>query len=181
LQRCTDGTRQLNSVQAALPNSKVPGVYHCSLGVYYAMTVDIESAVQNIAKSSELEPDHAGAYNNRAVIKAHLGEGEAALEDIEYAVSLPEIPQYVLGTSGQVYYTLSRYEEALGGLDNAIEMGDTDAGACYFRTLTCERFATTSKVGGRSRESQETEVRGSSIRQVFGDALRSIDLRKRGL
>ena len=131
----------ISATLAALPNSEGPEACHGSLAGYYAMTGDVQSAMKHIASALELDPASAGAYNNRAFIRAHLGESEAALADVEQAISLgPEILSSWFSTRGLVYYSLGRYEDAIVDLDKAIGMDDTDAEAYYFRAETYERL-----------------------------------------
>jgi tetratricopeptide (TPR) repeat protein len=131
----------INATQAVLPQTRDQAPCHGSLAAFYAMTGDVESAMKHISFLLELDPDSAGGYNNRAWIRAHLGDGEAALADAEQAISLaPEILPTLFATRGFIHYTAGRFEDAIVDLNRAIEMDDIDAEAYYFRAATYERL-----------------------------------------
>jgi tetratricopeptide (TPR) repeat protein len=147
----------ISTVQAALANTKYPEICHASLAGYYAMAGDVESAMKHTEIALELDSDNFMVYNNRAWIRAHLGEGEEALADVERAISMaPEILPSLFGTKGIVYYALGRYEDALVDLEKAIAVEATRDEAYYFRA----------QIYGRLQESQKAAADLEKARQL---------------
>ncbi|HUG93043.1 MAG TPA: protein kinase [Planctomycetaceae bacterium] len=82
------------------------------------------------------QPQHGLAYTNRARLLTDLGRTEEALADLTKVTNLAadatlSNSAQILGASGQAYYTLGRYEEAVAAFTGYIGLNPHDfAGYC---------------------------------------------------
>jgi len=83
---------------------------------------DFEGAIADYDEAIRLDPEYAGAYNNRGLAKYDLGDLEGALADYDEAIRLD--PEYALAyyNRGLAKFNLSDFEGALADYDEAIRL-----------------------------------------------------------
>ena len=88
---------------------------HIALGYMHALNRDSAEAVREFTKAIKLNPNFAAAYGWRGFTKAHMGQSEEAISDIELGLRLSPIdPQNAIfeTAAGVAHYLAGRYEKA---------------------------------------------------------------------
>jgi len=80
-------------------------------------------AIDSINKHLELNPNEARAFNLGAIVLARLGEVERAREWNNRAISLAPDDDAILYNASCVFAVLGEEDQALAGLQRAIEAG----------------------------------------------------------
>lgn len=97
----------------------IPQTYW-SLGYVHLMRKEYEKADNAVSNALAIAPNYADGYGLSALIKNALGKSEEAIALIEKGMKLN--PYYTWDypyNLGRAYYTLGRYEEAIGLLEDA--------------------------------------------------------------
>jgi tetratricopeptide (TPR) repeat protein len=94
----------------------------CLRGLAAMEAGDLAAADESFSLSIEAEPKLAHAWANRATIRFRRGEGEAALWDLDHALTLSEDPE-VLFNRGRVLESLERRQGAIADYRRALSLG----------------------------------------------------------
>ena len=81
-----------------------------------------EDALADYAEAIRLEPDHAGAYNNRGAVKDALGRHEDALADYAEAIRLKPDLAEAYGNRGNAKNALGLKDEARKDFETTLEL-----------------------------------------------------------
>ena len=81
----------------------------------------------------DINPEYAGAFNNRGLAKAKLGRYEDAIEDYDAAINLNYEYADAYNNRGNAKAKLGRYEDAITDYDEAIRLNSENAQAFYNR------------------------------------------------
>jgi tetratricopeptide (TPR) repeat protein len=100
--------------------------------VHWAMT-DVRlfrrqyaEALTSSEKSTELDPNYADAYAQRAWLLMYVGKPNEALEVLDKAMRLnPHYPFVYLNPLGESYFTLRRYQEAIDAFREGLTRNPT--------------------------------------------------------
>jgi Tfp pilus assembly protein PilF len=81
-----------------------------------------QSAIDDYSQAIKLDPEDAGAFNNRGSAYHNLKQDERAIEDYDQAIELD--PQYAVAFNnrGYAYHDLKQDERAIEDYDQAIEL-----------------------------------------------------------
>ena len=99
---------------------------------------DAGGAVAAYTKGLELDPNVAGAYNNRALAHSLLGNHEAAVADLTRSVELDPKLAAAYVNRGTAYRALKRYDEAVADLTKAATLAPSPE-AFFNRGVTHEQ------------------------------------------
>ena len=95
-----------------------------------------EKAIEDYNKAIELNPNFAGAYNNRGLAYYELNKHERAIDDYNKAIELNPIFAMAYYNRGLAYGKLNKHEKAIDDYTRAIELNPEDHEAYYDRGLT---------------------------------------------
>jgi tetratricopeptide (TPR) repeat protein len=95
-------------------------IAHMNRGITYYDTERYDLAIADFNATLALDPDHAPAFNRRAMAYRYKPDPDRALPDFDRAVALePNNPSYALNR-GNVYLDLGQYDRAIADYDRAI-------------------------------------------------------------
>ncbi len=101
---------------------------------------EIEACNRALAETSIFDDrGRAAAYTNRALIRSHSGDLEAALFDIERALEILPNEPALLVNRGNLLWRLRRYEEASGSYQEAIEESNGRSVLAYYNRTFVHR------------------------------------------
>ncbi|MDD2636557.1 MAG: tetratricopeptide repeat protein [Bacteroidales bacterium] len=97
-------------------------------------TNDFESAVLDYNNAIELNPEFETAYFQRATALSKLNDYKAAIIDYSKAITFNENAEY-FHNRGLCYYYLTKYDESINDLEQAIAINPDFAAAYYICAL----------------------------------------------
>lgn len=101
---------------------------------------EIEACNRALAETSIFDDrGRAAAYTNRALIRSHSDDLEAALFDIERALEILPNEPALLVNRGNLLWRLRRYEEASGSYQGAIDESDGRSVLAYYNRMFVHR------------------------------------------
>jgi tetratricopeptide (TPR) repeat protein len=93
-------------------------------------------ALADFNEAIRLEPNNAGAFNNRGLVWNAQGESERAIADFSESIRLaPDKAAAAYYNRGRVWYRLKDYARALADLGEAARLDPADADNLYWRGL----------------------------------------------
>jgi len=93
-------------------------------------------AIAEYNEAIRLDPSLSGAYNNRGLIYARLGQFQSAIQDFDEAIRLDPLDALVYYNRGAAYYHLDQFQSAIQDLEETIRLNPQDAEAYYYRGLS---------------------------------------------
>jgi|GEM_PF-858980 len=98
-------------------------------GVLFIISKQYPEALDELNKAQQFDPENAAIYFNRGVVYYNQQLNKEALDQLE--ICLKKDPEYTRAyfEKGVVLAELGNYQEALGSLRKARNLGDPDAGA----------------------------------------------------
>lgn len=87
-----------------------------------AMSGAMHAALQSFDELTEKFPDYAEGWNQRAIVHFMLGDLQRSLADIARTLELEPRHFGALSGSGQCYFRLEMYREALGAFEAALQV-----------------------------------------------------------
>jgi len=103
-----------------------------NLGLAYKDRGELDKAVTNYNKATEVDPGYAEAYGNRAATYLRMGRMDEALDDLSTAIRLnPRIPE-LYGNRGVVFINIGEYEKAIEDLTESIGLSPSTAAKGFF-------------------------------------------------
>jgi tetratricopeptide (TPR) repeat protein len=96
----------------------------------YAVRRDYQSAINDLSKAIEIEPNFAEAYFNRGLAHRRLGQNEEAITDYTKAIQLSPDNASVLNNRAWTYLQIGNLEKALPDVERAIQI-DPEFSAAY--------------------------------------------------
>lgn len=101
---------------------------------------EIEACNRALAETSIFDDrGRAAAYTNRALIRSHSDDLEAALFDIERALEILPNEPALLVNRGNLLWRLRRYEEASGSYQGAIDESNGRSVLAYYNRMFVHR------------------------------------------
>ena len=100
---------------------------------YLQADENLEEKMRAYDKAIILQPDSAGAYNNRGIVKAKLGRLVEAIADYDEAIRLRMPNARAYHNRGLAKARLRRFDEAITDYDEAIRLQTDYARAYYSR------------------------------------------------
>lgn len=110
---------------------------------------DLETALHDFEKASELDPTYSQSYTTRGIYNAGLGKYNEAIVDFNKAIELNPRDAIAYLFRGKVYGGLGKYNEAIVDFNKTIELNPRDVLAYY------NRGKTYSLIGDRTRAVQD--------------------------
>ncbi len=108
-------------------------------GQFKFMDDDFEGAVAIFSEIIEKDPSFGKAYQARAIARLRLGDGDAAIEDIDMAIKCePENPKFHYH-KGAILLKQEVLDQAMESLSNAIDIDPSYAAAYMLRGHIFER------------------------------------------
>lgn len=92
---------------------------------------DLSSALKDLDKTLQLEPDFASAYHDRGICRFELGKKEEALADFNKAIELDSSYYEAYFNRALIYDEQGKKKEALADLSEAIRI-NPDFGDAYY-------------------------------------------------
>ena len=108
---------------------EVSGLKKYALGEY-------ENAVEDFDRAIALEPENAGAYVMRAIMKDNLGRFEEAMEDFSLALNIEPDNGEIYVNRGVTRHRFGETESALSDLDRAVLLQPDSAPGFFNRALS---------------------------------------------
>ncbi len=126
-----------------------------------------ELALNDYSKILEIDPDHEGALNNRALVYRDLGKYTEALHDVN--VLMRRYPQNNNSSNrGLIYYKLGQYKNAIADFTKAIELEPQRPGPYVNRAMTYEKM-------GKYKDALEDYRRTLKADSTYNYAKRKIE------
>ena len=98
-------------------------------GVVYYQQGDYDSAIEDVTKALELEPDNAPAYIHRSLIYRTKGDYDSAIEDVTKTLELEPNNFDAYIHRGLIYRTKGDYDRSLLDFNKAIQLNPNDVDA----------------------------------------------------
>jgi TolB-like protein/Tfp pilus assembly protein PilF len=108
--------------QALSIDSELAAAYATSGHIKVQYEYKFDAAERDYARAIALDPRHASAYFNRAMLYSIRGEGEKGLEDLARGI---ELEPYLIGpraARGHLLTVLGRYDEAITAMRRTLEL-----------------------------------------------------------
>lgn len=102
------------------------GVLYLTVAEKEQISPAYEHAAEDFSQALKADPKLVGAYNNRAMAYARMGEEEKALADFQAASKLAPKDADILGRQASILSKLGREEEAIAAYDKAFALGNVD-------------------------------------------------------
>ena len=113
---------------------------HINFSTVYTSIGDANAAIAQCNAALSIDAGNAMAFNNRAWIKAHLGNFAEAFEDINQSFALRSDNAAAFGTRGLVHFCFNRFDEAKSDLNTALEMSPTCGESWFVRAFIHEKM-----------------------------------------
>ena len=98
-------------------------------GNFLMMLGQMDLAIATYSRAIELNPNNAGAYNNRGIAYKEKGEHECAIEDYNKAIELNPKLASAYVNRGSAYGAKGEFDRTLSDCNKAIELDPKLAGA----------------------------------------------------
>ncbi len=113
---------------------------HINFSTVYTAIGDANAAIAQCNAALSLDATNAMAFNNRAWIKAHLGELAEAFDDINRSFAIRPDNAAAFGTRGLIHNCFNRCDDAKSDLDTALAMSPTCGESWYVRAFIHEKM-----------------------------------------
>lgn len=94
-----------------------------NLGFLYSEMEEYELALETLNKAIDKFPDMAVAYNNRGMVKHHLGHTNEGINDIKHSLKLYEANSYAYRNLAIIYGDTQKMDKACENCLKAIKLG----------------------------------------------------------
>lgn len=95
-------------------------------GKYSIQVFDIGSAINDVAKAIELNPNHAEYYNQRAKFYENISLFDKSIDDYDAAISLNPNDPYYYFDRALIFKSVKKSEQALNDFNKAIQLKPDD-------------------------------------------------------
>jgi tetratricopeptide (TPR) repeat protein len=119
-------SQALNDINSSLSIEPTDQLYALRGYIYLYLVNDYQLAMADFNKAIELNPNSVSGHINRSVLYSWQGNFEAAITDVDIAISLSPSSK-VYNNRGTVYSAKGDIEKALADYSQAIELEPNDA------------------------------------------------------
>ena len=95
-----------------------------SQGVLCFNSKDYKSSIRHNNKAIQLDPEHAGSWNNRGAAYIKVGDIDKAIEDLKKAIELDPNHAVAWSNLGACYLRKGDMDSAISNIEKAIELED---------------------------------------------------------
>jgi eukaryotic-like serine/threonine-protein kinase len=139
---------------------------------YYHGLLDYERALREFSKALDIQPQNANVIYGVAAVKRRQGNFEESRQNFEAASNLNPTDPVVLFNTGETYWLIRDYENALNYFDRVINLAPDWPVPYYFKALTLvQSDGDFTRVGSVLRTMRE-----KGLHRITDDADRSVHL-----